>query len=87
MTKLDLYPVQATQVDKKTAHSVSITHHHEQHHNLLQAGHYNEWARCLSRKKFRRIPLALLMCWGALEAASGDLPFAGRYMKVSCSIS
>jgi hypothetical protein len=38
-------------VDKKTAHSDSITHHHEQHHNLLQASHSNEYRECLSSKK------------------------------------
>ena len=36
-------------VNKKTAHG--ITHHHEQHHNLLQAGHPNEYRGCLSRGK------------------------------------
>jgi hypothetical protein len=38
-------------VDKKTAHS--ITRHHEQHHNLLQASHSNEYRGYLSRKKYR----------------------------------
>jgi len=40
---------QAAQVDKKTAHSVTLRH--EQHHNLLQASHSNEYRGCLSSEK------------------------------------
>ena len=73
-------------VDKKTAHS--ITHHHEQHYNLLQTSHSNQYRGCLSSKKSgEKNPFALsdrreskslpfrICPGGGLEAAGGDLAF------------
>jgi len=56
-------------VDKKTAHS--ITHHHEQHHNLLQTNHSNGYRVHLSSKKSgKKNPPAL-----SDRRESKDLPF------------